>query len=204
MRGWTEKPPQSREKGSRIARKRLHVGLYPRTLRTILDPFSRRLREGHEDMKKITPPTIIIDTREQTPLFFPACVPTRRATLKTGDYSIAGYESEFTVERKSLPDLVNTVIHDRERFERELERMQTYRFRRLLITAPWSRVLSGDYGFSMANGRAVMASVHAFEVRYGVPAVFVDGPQAAATRVVWWARYYVREREKEEELGKTK
>lgn len=139
-------------------------------------------------------PTILIDTREQTPLVFPADVPTERATLHTGDYSIEGYAEDFTVERKSLEDLVNTVIHDRERFERELERMTKYPFRRLLIVAPWERVLRGQYRFSAANGKAVMASVSAFEVRYGIPAVFVSNPAEAAKRLTWWAWYYVRER----------
>lgn len=142
----------------------------------------------------LTMPKILIDTREQTPLVFPDSVPTARATLHTGDYSIEGYTADFTVERKSLEDLVNTVIHDRERFERELERMTKYPFRRLLIIAPWRRVLKGNYRFSMANGKAVMASVSAFEVRYGLPAVFVSDPEEAAKRLTWWAWYYVREK----------
>ena len=141
----------------------------------------------------MTMPKILIDTREQTPLVFPDGVPTERTTLQTGDYSIEGYADVFTVERKSLTDLVNTVIHDRERFERELERMTAYPFRRLLIVAPWRRVVDGNYRFSMANGRAVMASVSAFEVRYGVPAVFVNDTEEAAKRLTWWAWYYVRE-----------
>jgi ERCC4-type nuclease len=142
----------------------------------------------------ISLPSILVDSREQTPLVFPAMVQVQRRTLKTGDYSIAGYEDLFTVERKSLPDLVNTVIHDRARFERELERMTKYPFRRLLIVAPWERVLKGQYRFSAANGKAVMASVSAFEVRYGIPAVFVSNPAEAAKRLTWWAWYYVRER----------
>ena len=143
---------------------------------------------------RLTMPKILIDTREQNPLVFPDGVPTARASLNTGDYSIEGYASDFIVERKSLEDLVNTVIHDRKRFERELERMTRYPFRRLLIVAPWKSVLKGNYRFSMASGKAVMASVSAFEVRYAVPAVFVDNPEEAAKRLTWWAWYYVRER----------
>jgi len=145
---------------------------------------------------KMTMPRILIDTREQTPLVFPDGIPTARATLRTGDYSVEGYTADFAVERKSLSDLVNTVIHDRERFERELQRMTSYQFRRLLIIAPWRRVLKGGYDFSMANGRAVMASVAAFEVRYGVPAVFVSDTDEAVKRLTWWAWYLVREKVK--------
>ena len=85
-------------------------------------------------------------------------------TLATGDYSVRGYEGEFTVERKSLPDLVRSVTHDRERFVRELERMRAFEFRRLLVVAPFGRVRLGDcacggYSFSAANPRAVLASL---------------------------------------------
>jgi len=39
---------------------------------------------------KTPTPTIIIDTREQTPLLF-ANLTTERATLATGDYSVKGF-----------------------------------------------------------------------------------------------------------------
>lgn len=138
-------------------------------------------------------PPIVIDTREQTPLVFPSGVATVRGTLRTGDYSVAGHEAAFTVERKSLADLVNTVIHERERFERELERMAAFAFRRLLIVAPFREVARGGYRFSRANPAAVLASVATFEVRYGVPAVFAHDAGEAAALIVLWARYFDRE-----------
>ena len=76
-------------------------------------------------------PTIIIDTREQRPLTFKH-FPSVTACLSEGDYSILGYEGRFTVERKSIADLVGSVTHDRARFERELP-YGGYDFRRLLI-----------------------------------------------------------------------
>src|SRR5262245_1280621 len=78
-------------------------------------------------------PTIVTDTREQTPLRFTQ-FPTVRGTLDTGDYSIAGAESLFAVERKSIEDLVACCMGDnRDRFERELHRLRGYPFARLLI-----------------------------------------------------------------------
>jgi ERCC4-type nuclease len=50
-------------------------------------------------------PVIVIDTREQTPLSF-ARLQTVRGTLNTGDYSVAGLEKLFSVERKTVADLV--------------------------------------------------------------------------------------------------
>ncbi len=50
--------------------------------------------------------TIAVDSREQLALDF--TLPTTRATLSTGDYSILNLEELVTVERKSLPDLKAT------------------------------------------------------------------------------------------------
>lgn len=81
---------------------------------------------------KTPTPTIIIDTREQTPLLF-ANLPTERRTLTTGDYSVLGFERDFSIERKTIEDLIQSATFERERFERELVRMRGYSFRRLLI-----------------------------------------------------------------------
>src|SRR6478752_8650758 len=78
-------------------------------------------------------PVIIVDTREQTPLSF-ARLESVRGTLRTGDYSVKGLEDLFSVERKTVADLVGCCMADnRERFERELHRLRGYRFKRLLV-----------------------------------------------------------------------
>src|SRR6516164_9158936 len=78
-------------------------------------------------------PTIIVDTREQDPLVF-SRLPAKSGTLRTGDYSVFGLEKLFSVERKSVSDLVGCCMGDgRRRFEAELHRLRGYRFKRLLI-----------------------------------------------------------------------
>lgn len=84
----------------------------------------------------VCPFLVICDTREQFPFGFqgirgrasqknrPLIVPVKLAGLTTGDYSIEGLEDWITIERKSLADLFGTILGDRERFERELSRMQ--------------------------------------------------------------------------------
>ena len=67
-------------------------------------------------------PTILIDTREQTP-FTLAGYTTRIATLKTGDYSLDGYEDKVAVERKSKEDAYGCVGAGRKRFTDCLERL---------------------------------------------------------------------------------
>ena len=78
-------------------------------------------------------PTIVTDTREQTPLPF-ARLTTERATLTTGDYSFRGAEELFAVERKTIADLVACCIGaNRERFFWELHRLRGYRLLQSLI-----------------------------------------------------------------------
>ena len=141
--------------------------------------------------KEKVPFTLVIDTREQTPLYFSAGVPTVRKGLHTGDYSIVGFEDEFTIERKSADDLVNTLIHDRERFGKEMKRMQSFQFRRVVCTSSLETIRQGFY-HSRANSNAVLALVHTFEIEYNVPFVFASSPDEAARYVEGWARYYVR------------
>ena len=123
----------------------------------------------------VTDYRLVVDTREQVPLVFD--VPTVVKKLDTGDYSVTGYEDEFTIERK-----------------------RTYRFKRLLVVATYAQVGGGAYPFSRANPRSVIASLAAFEARYGVPVVFAANPREAVQRITDWARYYVRERLKESDL----
>src|SRR5260370_30850848 len=78
-------------------------------------------------------PVIVVDTREQEPLSFhrlkAVC-----GTLISGDYSVAGLEELFAVERKTVSDLVGCCMgENRERFERELHRLRGFRFKRLLV-----------------------------------------------------------------------
>jgi hypothetical protein len=49
-------------------------------------------------------PTIIIDTREQTPLSIAGSWV--RGTLTSGDYSFIGGNHVFSIERKSLADML--------------------------------------------------------------------------------------------------
>jgi ERCC4-type nuclease len=79
------------------------------------------------------PPTIIVDTREQKPLEFVTSIV---KGLSTGDYSILGYEDEFTIEHKTIKDLIGTCDYrNRERFRRELGRMQDgYKFYCIVIS----------------------------------------------------------------------
>jgi ERCC4-type nuclease len=137
-------------------------------------------------------PVIIIDSREQAPLVFPI-LQAIRGTLTTGDYSVVGLENLFTVERKSIEDLVNCCCAgNRERFERELHRLRGFRFKRMLIVGSEAEILAERYR-SNIRPQAVMASLGAFEVRYDLPVVFKSTPEAAAQQIERWAHWVTRE-----------
>jgi len=136
---------------------------------------------------------IVVDTREQEPLCFER-LQSRAGSLVSGDYSIAGMESLFSVERKTIPDLIGCCVgENRERFERELHRLRGFRFKRLLIVGTEEQILQGLYNHTNIRPRAVWATLCAFEVRYEVPLVFRASPALAARQIESWAYWYSRE-----------
>jgi ERCC4-type nuclease len=85
-----------------------------------------------------------VDTREQQPLdLTPLQVVT--ATLTTGDYSVQGLEHIVAIERKSLPDLIGCVGVERDRFDREAQRLLAYPVRALVVEATWPDIEAGDW-----------------------------------------------------------
>ena len=126
-------------------------------------------------------PTLITDSREQRPLQF-RNLPNIRAGLTTGDYTVAGLEDSFAVERKSIRDLISSVTGQRDRFMRELQRIKAHDFRRLLVVGRVEDIATDCRG---ANPRAIMASLHAIESR-GIPVVFIADPAEAALVVERW------------------
>jgi ERCC4-type nuclease len=135
-------------------------------------------------------PTIITDSREQTPLVF--SFPTITAGLTTGDYSVAGLEDDFCIERKSLNDLYASLTSGRDRFKRELHRMKAFPFCRLLIIGSEHEIEQGASRHRGINPKSILHSLHAIEAR-GVPVVFANSSHSAAILVERWAFWRVRE-----------
>lgn len=86
----------------------------------------------------------IIDTREQRPLDL-SPLRSERGTLPTGDYSVRGLENVVAIERKSADDLLACVGRERERFDREVQRLLAYPVRALVIEADWPFFERGDW-----------------------------------------------------------
>ena len=125
---------------------------------------------------------IVVDTREQTPWSFD--VPTLRACLQTGDYSVAGLEHSVAIERKSLADLVGSLTAGRERFLRECDRLMAYRYRAIVVEGSAEQVWGQAYRSSVSP-QSVIASTLAITCDRGVPVVW-SGSRAHAQ---WSARW---------------
>lgn len=136
-------------------------------------------------------PSIVIDTREKAPLKF-SNLPAEVGTLYSGDYSMKGMEEVFAIERKTISDIVGSLISGRERFMNELHRLRGYRFRRLLIVGTREEVVTGQYR-SRTKPRAILASLAAVEARYDIPAIFCPDEATAALKVERWAFWSWRE-----------
>lgn len=137
-------------------------------------------------------PTLIVDSREQTPIVFTR-LPSTIGTLTTGDYSFVGAEELFAIERKSIADLAACCTGDnRERFFREMHRLRGFVFKRLLVIGEPNAIELSQYP-SRVSPQAVFATLAALEARYGVPVTFASTPDTAAARIESWAAWFARE-----------
>lgn len=124
--------------------------------------------------------TIIQDSREQRPLDLrPLRVEV--GTITTGDYSVKGLQHCIALERKSLNDLLGCIGTDRERFEREIQRLLAYETRALVIESTWEELESGHWS-SRVTSAAAVGSVLGWAER-GLP-VILAGNRGRAAKMV--------------------
>lgn len=140
---------------------------------------------------------LVVDTREQLPYEFsdvPAIIVSRYA-LPAGDYSLAGRENEVAVERKSLNDFVHTIIHERDRFRRELEKLQGYIRACVVVEGSWDAICKQLYT-SQAHPNSIIGSAMAIIIDYGIPIYFFNGREAARDFTGLFLMRYERWRER--------
>ena len=109
---------------------------------------------------KLDPKTVaaIADSREQLPLdLSPLSV--ERGTLCTGDYALVSCPDVCRIERKSLPDLIQCISSDRDRFEREVARLLAYPVRVLVIEATWQQIESHEPAMPQWRGKVSREAV---------------------------------------------
>ncbi len=103
----------------------------------------------------------------------PLHVPTKTGNLLWGDYSLAGYETRVSVERKGFTDLFGTFGGRREQFEAEIKALhEGYEAAAVVIEAPWSRILGSPPKQTRLNVLTMYRTIMAWSQRY--------------YRVSWW------------------
>jgi len=153
-------------------------------------------RDGHSITRRIPKPIVLIDTREKEPFYFKEfhnwIEYSRSEKLKVGDYTIEGMESLLILERKSLTDLVSTLIHERERFFRQCEQMTKFRWRALLVEASYEDIKSPYDEYSNAHPNAVSGTLDALEAKYDIPVIYTSQyrPLAEEKAASWLSKHF--------------
>lgn len=135
--------------------------------------------------------TIIRDTREKVGhgWNFRAtkyCEGQVKAALKTGDYSLAGHEDNFCIERKgSISEFANNLVE--KRFWNELERMKEMEHKYIICEFPFSDIC--DFPHSLAVSRRIKSRLRVTSeillsklcdiYMMGIPVIFIDRPADA-------------------------
>jgi ERCC4-type nuclease len=148
------------------------------------DYFDERDTVAKRQPNPVFPATVLIDSREQRAFTFRGIsadvgqgggnwsVPTEVVKLDAGDYSLDGYATAIACERKSHSDLLHTIGQERDRFQRELERLNAMQVAYVVVEADWHAVLNDPPPYSSLSAKTVFRSVIAWQQRF--------------TRVHWW------------------
>ena len=143
---------------------------------------------------KLSDLTVIIDTREQMPWDMSPMV-CETGTLSVGDYSLKGLESIVAIERKSIDDFVMCCGVERERFQRELDRLRGWPVSAVVIEASWADLQLGQWR-SKLTPKQVQSSFCAW-IAQGHKMVLGkshdEAGKIASAILFYAARYRVRE-----------
>ena len=123
---------------------------------------------------------IVIDTREQTPWYFPPEeARVSRAKLDAGDYALKG-DNNFAIERKSLPDFVSTITGKNwSRFKKELTRMINFPARIIMVEANIEDVYNFDLSGRKISSGFLMSRWEHIEMNR-ISIVLAGNPTVAA------------------------
>lgn len=142
--------------------------------------------------------SIIIDSREQVGYryLFPNFSCSVKA-LNAGDYSISPFENQVAIERKTLDDYISTIIHNRERFETELTKLETYENKAIVVEASYSDIVNHNYT-SKAHPNSIIGLTHSLSYKYNIPVYFLQNNILANRFTLLYLQAFARKKQREE------
>lgn len=136
---------------------------------------------------------IIQDSREQSPFTFEGALyeglAVKVAGLKTADYSIEGLEDMVGVERKSMPDLLQSISTNRETFEKMMVRSLELDAFIVVIEEPFRNLGCKEYQSHM-NRKAAVQTVYSWLSKYRCSFWFAESREGAEFATYNFLRHY--------------
>lgn len=152
------------------------------------------MTRAHQDLRP-EDVRVVVDTREQRPPPIDLLMPTVRAGLWVGDYSIEGLEHLVCVERKNLQDLVQCCGRERVRFKNCINKMRWYPLAMIVIEGTEAQVELKQYRGEVSPN-AVLGSVHSWRAK-GINIDWAGNAQTAAIHISRTLFAFARERHRE-------
>lgn len=141
--------------------------------------------------------TIVRDTREKVGWwnfeFLDNCTQITKA-VKTGDYTLLGYESVVAIERKrTVLEISRNLTAKYKQFQAELIRMQPFKYKYVLCEFSLSDILGfpENCGLKQSTiaqikktGKVLLKQINTIENNYGVPFLFCNNKQEAMEKAL--------------------
>ena len=123
--------------------------------------------------------------------------------LEVGDYSIMSYEKEFTIERKTLSDLIGSfstarkerqeqgVPDHRQNFREMWERSKGYSHKFLMTEGCFTDILEKNYRADF-NPNSLIASLLSWQIKYNFNWFFVSNEAEGQKAVYYLCKEFLR------------
>jgi ERCC4-type nuclease len=128
---------------------------------------------------------IIVDTREQLPLFKNKCI---KYQLVAGDYSTLKLRHSFAIERKSLADLYSTILQGHIRFRQEHIRAMIHKINLVLFVEGSKKDFAAKNWPGGENrecsGQTLIKIIESIEYRWPLEIVWAKSRNVCKNKIV--------------------
>lgn len=129
---------------------------------------------------------IIVDSKEKQPLLFSTYeAETYRDSLSAGDYTLFSHDRpnddhSIIIERKkNCMELVSNLVAKWDVFQRELEKLQTYRHKAIVVCGPNNFLELYERGMTQVHPSFAYAKLAEVLMIYEVPTIFAGSREEA-------------------------